>query len=352
MKKILTLVCLCVFLAPVSQAQGNKAFNVLKRIGQKAGESLSKVQQRAMAQVERVRAQHKVPVYSKREVFTKMPHALVQVIGMNKGGLRSTGFILEDFKHGRSRLWAVVPYHVGGGKGKPIRLRLLDAAGKIHNYDLKIAAGGGWGPNAIDASLVRLPKELAGKVTALRLAPEPARAGMNAFSFGYTVFHTEQLKPVALMRNIKNVTGFRMMGDYRFIEDPSGFCGSPVLDAEGYVLGVHSGTVGMESSMAVTADGIRQLIRAYDTGRGAMAVRVFGREAMQIETTESISSISLYRHGSWIYSVALNHLYTPFSYAHAEAAFGPIELRKGDTLVFHIVEHGTPTRSVSYTIPQ
>lgn len=85
MKKILTLVCLCVFLAPVSQAQGNKAFNALKRIGQKAGESLSKVQQRAMAQVERVRAQHRVKVYSKREVFTKMPHALVQVIGMNQG---------------------------------------------------------------------------------------------------------------------------------------------------------------------------------------------------------------------------------------------------------------------------
>ena len=36
MKKILTLVCLCVFLAPASQAQGNKAFNALKRIGQKA----------------------------------------------------------------------------------------------------------------------------------------------------------------------------------------------------------------------------------------------------------------------------------------------------------------------------
>ncbi len=350
MKKILTLICLFIFLAPVSQAQGNKAFNALKRWGQKAGASLSKVQRRAMGQVEAVRARHATQVYAKRQVLTKMPHALVQVIGMNRGGLRSTGFILEDFKNGRSRLWAVVPYHVGGGKGKPIRLRVLDESGKSHDYDLKIASGGGWGPNAIDASLVRLPDELAGRVTALQLAPQPASVGMDAFSFGYTLANMKQEKPTALLRNIKDVTGFRMMGDYRFIGDPSGFCGSPVLNKEGYVLGVHSGTVGVSGSMAVTADGIRQLIRAYDTGRGAMPVRVFGQEAMQIETTESISTISLYRNGEWVYSVDVNRLYTPFSYEHAEAAFGPIKLLTGDTMVFRLVEHGAPTRSVSYVI--
>lgn len=291
------------------------------------------------------------PAYEPSAVRSQISRSLVQVISISSGGLASGGFVFEEFARGKRTLWAAVPYHVAGGEGHPVTLRIRGKDGSVQLHPLEVTVGGGWGRNAIDVSLIRLPETWAEQVFALRLSDHPVAPGSRLTAYGYTIKQHEPGRPLVVPQTAGVTAGFRLFGDGRLPEVRGGFCGSPVIGESGYVAGMHCASTGGEI-FAITAAGIKELLRAYYFGRAEQTVFFFGHPVFDIASSESISRMTLERDGRVISAVDVQLYSGLFSYAEAERAFGGRSIFYRDVIRFHITEHGNTTRVVSFSVPE
>lgn len=288
--------------------------------------------------------------YNAALVQANIRRALVQVVNVGEGGFHSSGFIFEEFFKGKRTVWAAVPYHTSGSSGAEVYLRFFDGEGNSSVQHFTVNQGGGWGINSLDVSLIKLPEELAEKVFALRLSDKGARVGEVAQGYGYMCALKEDVIPGVYARRITDTTGFKLSGDYQLPPAPSGFCGAPVISSSGYVLGMHCGSEKGKQTFAVSAAGIKELLRAFYFGHAAQPVKILGKTLFEIEPFQSIGSISLERAGRLLERVDMDYFRAPFTYARAENVFRTGRIQKGDVIIFEIVERGRIAGVIEYRV--
>lgn len=308
-------------------------------------------QQALLRAAARAAYERALPPYQTAGLPGKISRSLVQVVSVSSGGLASGGFVFEEFARGKRTLWAAVPYHVAGGKGHPVTLRLRERDGSVRLYPTQVTIGGGWGRNALDVSLIRLPQELENQVFALRLSDRPAKPGSRVTAYGFTFRQNRPDRPLKVAQTAGVTAGFRLSGDGSLPDMRGGFCGAPVVGESGYVLGMHCASEGGET-FSVTAAGIKELLRAHYFGRAEQPVFIKARHVFDIASSESIGRMTLKRAGKELAQTDVQSYSGPFSYGRAEQAFGSGQIRAGDEISFYITEHHQVTRVIRYRVPE
>ena len=326
------------------QAQGKWRLPVLAK---KIEQSLNKNLRRAV-QVG-VRTQAPVQAYAAKNVQANINRALVQVVDRGDGLFHTSGFVFEEFLTGKRTVWAALPYHSAGRAGREVYLRFFDANGQSFVKRFKVTQSGSGGINGLDVSLVKLSPEEAVGLFALRLAPFKPQVGQLAYGYGFTYMLRNEAGYESYPRAITDVTGFKITGDFNLPFDPSGFCGSPIVEKGGYVLGMHCGSEKGRRSFAVSAEGINKLLRAFYFKENSLPVKYCGKTLAEITPSQRIGRIVLKRGGKIIKQVNVFDFTGPFSYQQTERVFRPGEVQKQDELQFEIIENGETVRRISYT---
>lgn len=344
----LLLFSLCFVFPSCSFAQGMKTpFVLSKKIQNVLGK---KVRQAVLAQRKGYVGLLSRRPYTAQLVGRNVGRAMVQVVNVADGSFHSGGFVFEEFFRGQRSVWAAIPYHTSGSRGETVYLRFFNEDGSSFVEELSVSQGGGWGINSLDVSLVKLPPELADKVFALRLSDQGASVGESACGYGFMCVNKGQTVPQLYHRNITDVTGFRLTGDYQLPPAPSGFCGAPIISQGGYVLGMHCGSEKGKQTFAVSSAGIKELLRSFYFGYAAQKVKILGKEVFEIEASQSIASISWERGGRLLERVDMDHFRRPFTYAQAEKVFCTGKLQKGDVIIFDVVSHGRIEKVIEYQV--
>lgn len=263
------------------------------------------------------------------------------------GRTLGSGFVFEEEYQGKKQLWAVLAYHVSGGAGKEVHLRLYGADHVVLRYAGRVAAAGGYGVNAADVALVPLPAEAASYVRPLKLAEKTdLQPGEKPRLFGFTTEYREDVVGVA-SNVLEAQSGFKLIFSNRTEQNLSGTCGSPFLNPKGEVVAVFSGQLLGKYVFGVSADAVRAVLRSYRGEEVYRSVQCRGREVMRLKLTETIDWVQHIRRGVWLDSVDVLRLLEPFDPEKLETLF---PLQTGDVLRISVREHGQETRVEEITV--
>lgn len=317
-------------------------------LAKKIEQSLNKNLRRAVQSG--VRKQILAPAYAAKQVQENIGRALVQVVDTQDGLFHTSGFVFEEFLSGKRTVWAALPYHAAGRAGREVYLRFFDAQGNSFVERFKVTQSGSGGINGLDVSLVKLPEKLAQRIFALRLLPQKPAVGQYAYGYGFTYMLRNEAGYEMYPRAITDVTGFKITGDFNLPLDPSGFCGSPIVEKGGYVLGMHCGSEKGKRSFAVSAEGINKLLRAFYFHENTLPVQCYGHTVGTITPSQRIGYMVLKRQGKLIKKIQVFDFAGPFSYQQTERVFRPGEVQKGDEILFEIIENGQNKGILSYQV--
>lgn len=268
-------------------------------------------------------------------------------VAARDGRVLGSGFVFEEEYGGKKQLWAAVSYHVSGGAGKEVHLRLYGSARTVLRYTGRVAAAGGYGVNAADVALVPLPEEAALYVRPLRLAEtEGLQEGEEARVYGFTAEHKEDLVDVS-SNKLLSQSGFKLIFSNPTQQNLSGACGSPLLNRNGEVVGVFSGQRLGKQVFAVKVQAVRALLRAYRGEEVYRSVKCRGREITRLKLTETIGEVEHIRRGVWLDSKNVLRLLEPFDPEKLETLF---PLQSGDVLRVSVREHNSETRTVEAVV--
>ena len=276
--------------------------------------------------------------------------SLVEVVGRASGELMGSGFVVRA---GSGRLYAVVSYHVVGRRGNTVAVRIYPDQGEPVLYNgLVVNAAGSFGINAPDAAIIALPQEVQAYVHPLKLAPSLPQKGNELVVWGSPYAsegfaRIDELK-VTLAQGIKIV-----MDSPDVSEEFNGLCGSPVLDAQGRVVGIYSGhdperglvfAVNARQTLEWLVGSVEQGLRLPP-----MVFKVYGRKFVQLQAEENIGWVYHFdASGTLLQKVYLPKYPGPFDPEHAEKLFP--DVRPGDMLEFEIVKHRFVDRTISVGI--
>ena len=276
--------------------------------------------------------------------------SLVEVVGRASGDLMGSGFVVQSHS---GRLYAVVSYHVVGRKGNTVAIRTYPEKGAPVMYNgLIVSAAGSFGINAPDAAIIALPQAAQAYVRPLTIAPSLPEKGSELVVWGSPYAcegfaRIDELK-VTLAQGIKMV-----MDSPDVSEEFNGLCGSPVLNAQGQVVGIYSGHDPEQGQVfAVNArQALEWLLESYEQGKLPLPLtyKVYGREVLQIQAEETIGWVYHFDQGGTL----LHKVYLPkyngrFDPEHMEGLFPNVQ--HGDFLEFEIVKHRFVDRTVSVGI--
>ena len=146
----------------------------------------------------------------------------------------------------------------------------------------------------LDISLVKFSPEAEKLLRPLELSEVSAGEGEKLFSTGFGAgarqeeFRTVQKKSFLSVQTDQNLTGERQ-----------GFCGSPLVDANGKVKAIHTGTKEMKNALDVSygahAHFVRLLVDAYyNDGHAMYDLEINGQTFARLNVDEYISAIYLY----------------------------------------------------------
>ncbi len=147
----------------------------------------------------------------------------------------------------------------------------------------------------LDISLVKFEPQAEALLTPLTLAQEPIQMGERLFSYGYANGSTTQTPRTVQANSFLSVRTTQHIEGLRY-----GFCGSPLLDANGQVKAIHTGTVEGKNGQADISYGthaqhIPLLVQAYHNGGQApYEVVVNGHTFARLNVDEYISAVYVY----------------------------------------------------------
>lgn len=269
-------------------------------------------------------------------------------VAARDGRVLGSGFVFEEEYGGKKQLWAAVAYHVSGGAGKEVRLRLYGADNTVIRYTGRVAAAGGYGVNAADVALVPLPAEAALYVRPLKLAQTAGlEPGEEVLAYGFTAELKENVVEMA-SNKLAAHTGFKLIFFNPTHQNLSGACGSPLLNRKGDVVGVFSGQLLGKQVFGVEVQAVHAVLRAYRGEDVYRPVKLLGREVMRLKLTESIGGVQHVRRGVWLDSRNVLGMLEPFDPEKLETLF---TLQSGDVLRVSVREHNSEIRTEEITVP-
>lgn len=239
--------------------------------------------------------------------------------------LKATAFALEETYHGKKYIWGISATHYD------FDLPVLELDGKTIQPVPFTAQGS---KRLYDVSLFPLPPKVAKELTPLPLASKPAQPGEELYSGGYFFdgqFHYESDRIVKEAHPHRLITSLRVdAGPYR-----EGYCGSPLVNQQGEVVGMHVGSSEHEQiGYAVTLDDIRAVLRAqHEENQSADPLFFNGKEIAQLHINEGIISIEAFKGNKLTDRVLFYHDEKRVDYNHLEKA---IDTSDADFLIIHI----------------
>lgn len=282
------------------------------------------------------------------ETEKRIRQSLVEVVGRASGELMGSGFVVRAAS---GRLYAVVSYHVVGRSGNQVAVRLHDASGKAIRYEVEVSAAGSFGINALDAAIIALPEAAAAHVQPLTVAQQPAAAGSELVLWGRPYVmdrfaRVEELK-VTLVQPLKIV-----MESEEISDNFNGFCGSPLLNDRGEVMGIYSGhNPDTGHAFAVNAQkALQSLIALYEQGTPMqMSFKLYGQPVLTVGPEETVGWVRQFNsNGQLVQEVYLPRFEGEFDPEHAERLFEKVNA--GDFLEFEVVKHRFVDRTVSINV--
>lgn len=206
-----------------------------------------------------------------KRVESQLPYSLVRVVDVHDDWTETwaSGFVFTDYSTGAPKTWAALVHHVSPKKNEEV---ILTIRRKDTGFDLissVVAVTGRGGRNGVDISLAEIPDDVAAQLEPLHWAAQPPRAGqrVNSYGFNSATSWTRNFTKVG-DREILDVSGFKIITTYNFgMESPSRFCGAPLLNEAGEVVGMHTGSLlDRSASFALTRQAVDDALQAYYTG--------------------------------------------------------------------------------------
>ena len=275
--------------------------------------------------------------------------SLLEAHNIFTGALIGSGFVVRS---GSGRLYAVLSYHVVGGVGGMVHLRLFNEKGESRDYDrLFVSAAGAFGINSPDSSIVELPQDAAGFVKPLHLAKQAPKVGDKLAAWGspYAVQGLARLDSLRLV----NDEGLKLtMQSEHTPFKLDGFCGSPVLNEAGEVVGIIDG-FNHDAYHYFAANArftLPWLIGNYEQNMIPMLeYKLNGRTVFWVSSGESVGEVRLLNaRGKVKEKVYLPGYPLPFDPAKLEALFP--QAQAGDALELDILRHREVFRTVTVDI--
>lgn len=256
-------------------------------------------------------------------VERNLPRSLVQLVG-RKGNFASNGFVFDDTFGGECARWIAVPYHTAAPRGQnTVLLKLQGADGKPVIGEFKLDVCGAGGLNSADMCLIRLDgpkwKHLQALEWSLRVPQKGARlASYGCRSNECRTFGLDEFDKVS-GREVLLYNQYRLTTSYEFADGcPYGACGSPLLDRDGKVLGMHSGSMNRKLSFAVTREGVEDLLAKYYYGSAGRMLMYKGRKIRRVGVDERLQSIRVLREGALFAEVNLELYFQYFNFSELE----------------------------------
>lgn len=255
-------------------------------------------------------------------------------------------------RSGSGRLYAVLSYHVVGGVGGMVHLRLFNEKGEHRDYDnLFVSAAGAFGINSPDSSIVELPLDAADFVKPLHLAKQAPKPGDKLAAWGspYAVQGLARLSNLTLV----NDEGLKLtMQSEHTPFKLDGFCGSPVLNEAGEVVGIIDG-FNHDAYHYFAANArftLPWLIGNYEQNMIPMLeYKLNGRTAFWVSSGESVGEVRwVNTRGKVKEKVYLPQYPHPFDPAKLEELFP--QAKAGDALELDILKHREVARTVTVDI--
>ena len=275
--------------------------------------------------------------------------SLLEARNIFTGSLIGSGFVVCS---GSGRLYAVLSYHVVGGVGGMVHLRLFNEKGEHRDYDnLFVSAAGAFGINSPDSSIVELPLDAADFVKPLHLAKQAPKPGDKLAAWGspYAVQGLARLSNLTLV----NDEGLKLtMQSEHTPFKLDGFCGSPVLNEAGEVVGIIDG-FNHDAYHYFAANArftLPWLIGNYEQNMIPMLeYKLNGRTAFWVSSGESVGEVRwVNTRGKVKEKVYLPQYPHPFDPAKLEELFP--QAKAGDALELDILKHREVARTVTVDI--
>lgn len=241
------------------------------------------------------------------------------------GYIQGTAFVLEEHYQGKKYLWGVTATHYLYQK-PAANLPYYRKSVRV-SFEAQSSAGMG------DISLFPLPPQLAEQITPLQLSQQTPRIGDELFSVG---FFDKDIQ-MEEHRLVQEITPSRMITSLQV--DPEikreGACGSPVLNQQQEVVGLHVGSsLQKQIGYVIPAEYIRRTLAAYHQSEMTTQSLLYkGIKLGEISINESIYSVKLYRENKLLHTISTYHKEKDIDYAHLES-FLPDE--DPDRIVFMI----------------
>ncbi len=181
----------------------------------------------------------------------------------------ATGFVIEEELNGQTFLWGVTAAHLVADPAEaPIMSFVIN--GHFINYQAQEVVMGH--SEAADIALLLLPPQAASQIKPLSVSTQLPEQGENTFSVGYAKGVFKQ----ADNRQILSSSAFRLVTSYELRHSPRrGYCGSPLLNAQNEVIGVHCGSnLKDQSSANWRADLKRLKVNVPDISVAVPAVQI------------------------------------------------------------------------------
>lgn len=147
----------------------------------------------------------------------------------------------------------------------------------------------------LDISLVKFSPQAEPFLSPLSLSKEGAQPDELLFSYGFANGEGQQIE-----RIVKQNSFISVRTDQNLTGKRSGFCGSPLLDAQGQIKAIHTGTVENRSGTDAVSYGtharfISLLVEAYhNDGQALYDLEIEGHTLTRLNVDEYISAVYLY----------------------------------------------------------
>lgn len=242
---------------------------------------------------------------ARRAVFTLRERDWI----MRFGSMEGTAFAIEETYQGKKYLWGVTASHYVYQKPAmkhPAYRRVIR---------VPFVVQGSSGMN--DITLFPIPEKFAKQVVPLRLAKRDAQLGDEVSSIGYWK-HKIHVDPT---RTIQEIAPARMVTSLDITPETvrEGTCGSPVLNKNGEVVGVHSGnSPHRQIGYMLPVSHIWQALKTYHEGSFNQPLLFNGKDLGPIAVNEYLTAVYVYQEARLIEKRSLILRQKQVDYEHLE----------------------------------